>query len=230
VGDLVREIMVMGLKKLLMGAAFGFGLMAAAGAQASSVFVSAQDDIFLAGMTTVPTFPASQTQTAVPGNGAGLLPVAVSVHPGEVLTLTATGTANCGVGCSSAGSGPGGDPEFGTGSIGAYGDVGAYTGSPGEGFQLVGVFNAGATPWTVINIGVSDTLVVPTGASKLYLGLPDGFGFAGPPGTYNDNSGGFTVSGVPEPATWAMMLVGVGAMGVAMRTTRRKARATTATA
>lgn len=29
--------------------------------------------------------------------------------------------------------------------------------------------------------------------------------------------------GVPEPATWAMMLLGLGAIGAAMRATRRRA-------
>lgn len=33
------------------------------------------------------------------------------------------------------------------------------------------------------------------------------------------------IAGVPEPATWAMMLVGVGAIGGAMRSTRRKVSA-----
>ena len=33
---------------------------------------------------------------------------------------------------------------------------------------------------------------------------------------------GITTSGVPEPATWAMMMVGFGAMGVAMRSRRKQ--------
>jgi len=185
-----------------------------AGAQAS-VFVSAQDDIFLAGQTTVPIFPPSQTQTAVPGNGAGLLPVAVSVTGGETLNLVASGTADCGIGCIP--SGPGGNPQFGTGSIAGYGNVGSYTGTPGEGFQLLGVFNAGSAPWTPFVIGTGGSFVVPMDATKLYLGLPDGFSFQGPPGTYNDNTGGFTVTGVnvPEPATSALMLVGLVGLGAA---------------
>jgi hypothetical protein len=194
------------------GAAIAACALMSAGAQAS-LFVSAQDDIFLAGQTTVPLFPASQTQTLVPGNGAGLLPVAVAVTSGETLTLTASGTADCGIGCNP--SGPGGNPQFGTSSIAAYGNVGSYTGTSGEGFQLVGVFNAGPTPWTPFVIGTGGTFVVPADASELYLGLPDGFSFSGPPGTYNDNTGGFTVTGVPEPATWAVMLVGLVGLGAA---------------
>jgi len=36
----------------------------------------------------------------------------------------------------------------------------------------------------------------------------------------------FIVSGVPEPSTWAMMLLGFGAMGLALRSQRRTAAAT----
>jgi len=202
----------MKIKLLFASTALVACALMSAGAQAS-VFVSAKDDIFLASQTTVPIFPTSQTQTAVPGNGAGLLPVAVGVTGGETLNLTASGTADCGIGCIS--SGPGGNPQFGTASIAAYGNVGSYTGTPGEGFQLVGVFNAGPTPWTPFVIGTGGSFVVPTDATKLYLGLPDGFSFEGPPGTYNDNTGGFTVTGVgvPEPATWAVMLVGLVGLG-----------------
>ena len=44
---------------------------------------------------------------------------------------------------------------------------------------------------------------------------------------YGDNSGSQTLSitAVPEPATWAMMLVGLGGLGVAMRARRRLAAA-----
>jgi hypothetical protein len=203
-------------KKTLTGAAFAAGVLVASGAHAT-VFVSAKDDIFLAGQTTVPIFPPSQTQTLVPGNGAGLLPVAVGVTGGEILNLTASGTADCGVGCIS--SGPGGNPQFGTSVIEGYGKVGSYTGTPGEGFQLVGVYNTSATPWAPFVIGAGGSFTVPTGATNLYLGLPDAFGFAGLPGTYNDNTGGFTITGVsiPEPATLAVMLVGLAGLGAILR-------------
>lgn len=39
---------------------------------------------------------------------------------------------------------------------------------------------------------------------------------------YPDNSGGFSVSDVPEPAAWAMMLIGVSTIGVGLRMARRK--------
>jgi hypothetical protein len=42
--------------------------------------------------------------------------------------------------------------------------------------------------------------------------------------------GGVSVSAVPEPATWGVMLVGFGGLGVAMRSSRRKQGANLAAA
>ena len=73
---------------------------------------------------------------------------------------------------------------------------------------------------TGIGTGAVQRFTVPTGATRLYLGTSDGF-------EWNNNSGVITatvtalVSGVPEPSTWAMMLVGFGAAGFALR--RRRA-------
>jgi hypothetical protein len=35
---------------------------------------------------------------------------------------------------------------------------------------------------------------IPAGATRLYLGLADAFGFRGPPGNYDDNTGAFDVT------------------------------------
>lgn len=40
--------------------------------------------------------------------------------------------------------------------------------------------------------GQRQTFRVPRGATKLYLGIPDAYGFTGPPDAYGDNSGAFT--------------------------------------
>ena len=77
--------------------------------------------------------------------------------------------------------------------------------------------------------GAVQQFFVPTGASRLFLGSTDLFGW------YN-NSGTFTVTingvngsgggggGVPEPATWAMMITGFGLAGATLR--RRRAMQT----
>ncbi|MGZ5203406.1 MAG: PEP-CTERM sorting domain-containing protein [Caldimonas sp.] len=58
--------------------------------------------------------------------------------------------------------------------------------------------------------------IAPTGATRLFLGIPDGFGFVGAPGAYDDNDGSYRVRigvnqvpSIPEPETYALMLAGL---------------------
>lgn len=62
------------------------------------------------------------------------------------------------------------------------------------------------------------TFIAPAGATRLFLGIPDGFGFGGAPGAYDDNDGSYRVRigvnevpTVPEPSTVAMMVAGLAA-------------------
>lgn len=83
--------------------------------------------------------------------------------------------------------------------------------------------------------GARLTFAAPSDATRLYLGVADSFLFNGTSGYYGDNPGQFDVSvslgaasgAVPEPATWAMMAMGFGALGTTMRASRRR-RATLA--
>lgn len=75
--------------------------------------------------------------------------------------------------------------------------------------------------------GARQTFIAPNLATTLYLGFADAPGYSGVPGAYVDNSGSLDVTidapvagAVPEPASWAMMVVGFGGMGWSMRRKR----------
>lgn len=75
--------------------------------------------------------------------------------------------------------------------------------------------------------GLFQSFVAPAGATRLALGIPDGFGFGGAPGAYDDNDGGYRVligvnqvPTIPEPQTVALLLAGLGLVGAAARRRR----------
>lgn len=66
---------------------------------------------------------------------------------------------------------------------------------------------------------VFQEFTVPNDATRLFLGIPDGFGFVGVPGAYDDNNGSYRVRigvneipTIPEPIT--MFLLGSGLLGL----------------
>ena len=60
-------------------------------------------------------------------------------------------------------------------------------------------------------------VIVPIGATRLYLGTMDGFGWDGNTGEFS-----VTVSAVPEPETYTMLLAGLGLVAFAVRGTQSK--------
>ena len=75
--------------------------------------------------------------------------------------------------------------------------------------------------------GDFQSFIAPTGATRLFLGIPDGFGFDGPPGAYDDNDGSYRIRigvnqipVIPEPETYALMLAGLALLRVVARRRR----------
>lgn len=76
------------------------------------------------------------------------------------------------------------------------------------------------------NLGnLFQTFIAPTGATRLVLGIPDGFGFNGPPGAYDDNDGSYSIrlgineipTQVPEPGNLILLLIGLAGVWLGRR-------------
>lgn len=69
------------------------------------------------------------------------------------------------------------------------------------------------------------TFIAPAGATRLFLAIPDGFGFGGGPGAYDDNDGRYLVRigvneepTIPEPSALLLLSVaGLGLFGIRWR-------------
>ena len=96
--------------------------------------------------------------------------------------------------------------------------------TPGVTFTAASLFGVGGTPGTW-NLSGGGTNVMQLAATLIAGGQYE-FSFTGSnPNNSGVANGNVTVSAVPEPATWAMMLIGFGGLGLAMRSRRRPALA-----
>ena len=204
--------------KISMIGAVSALVLTAGSAGATTFVVPGTSDPFLAGAPAgaFVTFATGDIDTATAQS-----PFSLAVTAGQTLTIgNVTGLVSNGPCCALIG--PTGGSLTNSVSFTATGFTALVAGFSNLPFNsLIGVFY-GPNPAdpgvdTVFEIGNGGTFVVPTGATQLILGTVDSY-------QWNNNLGAFSVdiSAVPEPATWAMMLMGFGLVGAGVRMSRRK--------
>lgn len=239
------------LKILGAASVFAWGALLSMGSPAlaasATLSVPGTSNPFLAGQPTGGPYSSCCSGDSVPGDS----PVyAGAVTGGNVLTFTnVSGSVSYAGGVPT--DPPSGDPGYLVDTSGyepssIINNIAGYDNAPID--ALIGVFLNAQNPATdavtptvldfssptltpglqeVFYIGDGGSSVdftVPTGATRLYLGTVDGFG-------WDNNSGAILVtvnglnSAVPEPTTWAMMILGAGAVGALMRRRRTGALA-----
>jgi len=141
--------------------------------------------------------------------------------------------------------GPEGNP--GVSTLNAFGGISGYKGTEGAlaGVFLDNAIPNGTPPSTLdftgaglgtdfltlfpeigqiffIGDGITSTnvfqqFIAPAGATRLFLGIPDGFGFDGNPGAYDDNDGSYRIkvgiNQTPLPEPNILALIGLGMLG-----------------
>lgn len=182
------------------------------------------------------------------------LPPMVAVTGGDVVRLVdpAVGGVNFFLGFGPPFFGPDGGSTSGS-NLNSFGGISGYTGPFGPlagvflgvddptgglapaslDFSVIGLDFLSLSPalGQVFYIGNGATsggdlqeFIAPAGATRLFLGIPDGFSFVGNPGAYDDNDGAYRVRlgineipTVPEPATLALMGLGLVAFSAQRR-------------
>ena len=228
-------------RNIYAGAAALAAIVSAAAAQATTVIIPSTADIFLAsqpGGTSISGFFGSDT---APGNS----PVGFSVTAGDTITETATGTTSVDASCFAGADGgcypdesffsPG--PASGTykgpsdALIGVFlgpGVTSVANGPPSLDYTISA--NTGLVTQSpalnqifFLGDGVTDTaalqqFVAPAGATRLFLAAADSYGSStGNLGALTVNISGATPIAAPEPAGWALMMLGLGVVGAQLR-------------
>ncbi|HEY1926158.1 MAG TPA: PEPxxWA-CTERM sorting domain-containing protein [Caulobacteraceae bacterium] len=187
--------------------------LAAGGAWAGTYVVPGTSDPFLAG---APSGASVDFGGGIVDSAPADSPVGIAVTAGQKVTISnVTGTVSNGPGIPANGpTGGGGISSSAFTPTGFTELVAGYSDLPIN--SLVGVFLTPGGGDQVFEVGNGGTLIAPVGTTKFYLATVDGF-------QWSNNSGAFTATvAVPEPAAWAMMLLGLGGIGVALRSRRRQ--------
>jgi hypothetical protein len=220
----------------------------ASSALAGSVVVSGASDVWLAGQTTGASVSGYFGSDSIPANA----PVRINLTgPVLTFSATGSTSVDGGCfagangGCYSDQSGFSPSPWGGLYNgpadalIGIFLDASTPTSGVSGGYQGPLSFVSGPDYQNPSNVGPGayapaldqifligdgsgETFTAPAGSTRLYLAVADSIG--GSTGNLGALSVDFTggVAVVPEPATWALMLIGFGGLGAAMRHNRRK--------
>ena len=219
------------LRPMLLGTVFAAGMATAGAASASVVSVNA-----LSGPWDV----------TVPGNlvyddGSHLPPANLAVNPGDNIAITYLSGLTSAFGDLP----PGADALGYVGGVYGSGADCAGTpctgiGSTGHPFPSVLIDPTNTGPQIALGALIGDfvdgsgtvlaafapgngpfSIVAPAGTVALQLGMNDDF-FSDNTGALSIDVTGSTATPVPEPATWTIMLVALGGLGVAKRNSRCK--------
>lgn len=235
------------MPRIVAGVLAATVLLWGAHSHASTLTVPGTANIFGAGHGSPPN-PAG-TSHGVPGSGAGTLPVSLAVVGGQSVSFSSiTGTVYCCSPFANSAN-PDGSTAAPTNvnSYGGISGIKAGTwmflagvftdgtepadpAPPRLDFTSLGTNFASLAPaldqtffigdgLTGTGSGARQTFVAPAGATRLYLGFADAYGFQGDPGYYGDNTGSYAVTPTPEPS--ALVLLGTGLAGLAGTVWRR---------
>ena len=238
--------------KLLGGVCAAAMLFAAPAAFAANVAVQSTTDIFLASQpvgTTITGYFGSDSVTTNPATNNA--PVQIGVAGGNVLTFSASGSTSVDDSCfagpdggcygdeSSFSPSPAGGTYKGPSDalIGVFLGNGVTTvanGPPSLNYTKAAnisrpAYHPGLNQIFFIGDGLTGTgtgstqdFIAPAGATNLYIAVADSYGSS----TGNEGSLNVTynigTAAVPEPSTWAVMAVGLLALGAMTRNARRK--------
>jgi hypothetical protein len=215
-----RQLQEMIMKTTLMIAAAALvlaGFTSVSASAATTITIPGTANPFLAGATAGNYITYGPNVDANTDYATASSPVTIAVLGGSTISISNVidnAEGNC-PGCIGPGGGIGVSPFTANGFpelLSPYSSLTLNT--------LVGAFN-GPGGGTIFEIGTGGHWVVPVGSTEFYLGTVDGY-------QWNNNVGDFTATfgAVPEPATWALFLMGFGGIGAALRFNRSNKKAT----